>query len=115
MTLVYMCQHTTTRWCSRKKKSTLWAEIMRTAAHVINKIPQQRLGFISPFEIQWDMKPTVSYFRVFGCVCYVFVSDNLGSKFDKKAISVYLLDLTIKEKGGSVVIQQVDNTVHQEM
>ena len=32
------------------------------------------------------MKPTVSYFRVFGYVCYVFVSDHLRSKFDKKAV-----------------------------
>ncbi|KAJ0104599.1 hypothetical protein Patl1_19397 [Pistacia atlantica] len=44
----------------------IWAEAMRTAAFVINKLPQQRLGFVSPFEKFWDMKPTVSYFRVLG-------------------------------------------------
>ena len=63
-----------------------WVEAMQTAAHVINKLPQPRLGFVSPFEIQWDMKPTISCFQVFGCVCYVFVPDHLRSKFDKKAV-----------------------------
>ena len=59
---------------------------MRTAAFVINRIPQSRLVFVSPFEKLWKMKPTVSYFRVFGCVCYVFVLNHLRSKFDKKVV-----------------------------
>ncbi|KAE8667231.1 tir-nbs resistance protein [Hibiscus syriacus] len=63
-----------------------WAEAMRTAAFVINILPQSRLGFVSPFEKLWNIKPTVSYFRVFGCVCYVFVPDHLRSKFDKKVV-----------------------------
>ncbi|KAE8681852.1 hypothetical protein F3Y22_tig00111303pilonHSYRG00095 [Hibiscus syriacus] len=63
-----------------------WAEAMRTATFVINRLPQPRLGFVSPFEKLWNIKPIVSYFRVFGCVCYVFVPDHLRSKFDKKAV-----------------------------
>lgn len=51
------------------------AEAMRTATFVINRLPQQRLCFLSPFEKLWNTKPTISYFRVFGCVCYVFVPD----------------------------------------
>ena len=62
-----------------------WAESMRTAAHIINKLPQPKMGFMSPFEKLWSMKPTLSHFKVFGCVCYVFVPDHLRSKFDKKA------------------------------
>jgi transposase InsO family protein len=65
--------------------SRFWAECMKTAAHVINRLPQAKLGFVSPFEKLWTRPPTVSYFRVFGCVCYVFVPDHLRSKFDKKA------------------------------
>ncbi|RVW47434.1 Retrovirus-related Pol polyprotein from transposon TNT 1-94 [Vitis vinifera] len=41
-----------------------WAEAMKTAAFVINRLPQQRLNFLSPFEKLWNIKPTVSYFRV---------------------------------------------------
>ncbi|KAL6334508.1 hypothetical protein AAG906_016061 [Vitis piasezkii] len=63
-----------------------WAEAMKTAAFVINRLPQQRLNFSSPFEKLWNIKPTISYFRVFGCVCYVFVPNHLRSKMDKKVV-----------------------------
>ena len=77
--------------CQRMLHATIvpkrfWAEVIRTAALLINKLPQPRLEFVSPFKKLWNMKPTISYFRVFGCVCYVFVPDHLRSKFDKKAI-----------------------------
>lgn len=77
----------------------LWAEAMRTAAHVINKLPQPRLGFNSPFETLWEMKPTVSYFRVFGCVSYVFVPSHLHSKFDKKAVRCIFVGYDNQRKG----------------
>lgn len=50
------------------------------------QVPLKRLGSISLFEKLWSVKPTVSHFKVFGCVCYVFVADHLRRKFDKKAI-----------------------------
>lgn len=30
-----------------------WAECMTTAAHIINRLPQENLGFISPYEKLW--------------------------------------------------------------
>ncbi|KAI4353893.1 hypothetical protein L6164_002814 [Bauhinia variegata] len=76
-----------------------WAEAMRTAAFVINRLPQPRLEFVSPFEKLWNKEPTVSYFRVFGCVCYVFVPDHLRSKFDKKAIRCMFVGYDNHRKG----------------
>ncbi|KAJ4715914.1 Retrovirus-related Pol polyprotein from transposon TNT 1-94 [Melia azedarach] len=72
---------------------------MRTAAHVINRLPQARLRFTSPFEKLWKVKPTVSHFRVFGCICYVFVPDHLRSKFDKKAIRCIFVGYDSQRKG----------------
>lgn len=62
------------------------AEYMRTTVYMTNKLSQSKLRFTSPFEKLWKIKPTVSRFHVFGCICYVFVPDHLRSKFDKKAI-----------------------------
>ncbi|KAE8720906.1 tir-nbs resistance protein [Hibiscus syriacus] len=76
-----------------------WAEAMRTAAFVINRLPQPRLGFVSPFEKLWNIKPTVSNFRVFGCVCYVFVPDHLRSKFDKKNVRCIFVGYESQRKG----------------
>lgn len=75
-----------------------WAEAMKTTAFVINRLPQQRLNFSSPFEKLWNIKPTVSYFRVFGCVCYVFVPNHLRSKMDKKDVRCVLVGYDSQRK-----------------
>ena len=72
---------------------------MKTTAHVINRLPQARLEFISPFQKLWNTKPTVSHFRVFGCVCYVFVPNHLCSKFDKKAVRCIFVGYDSQRKG----------------
>ena len=63
-----------------------WAECMRTTAYIINRLPHQKLGFKSPHELLWKVKPVVSHLKVFDYVCYMFVPDHLRSKFEKKAI-----------------------------
>ncbi|KAH7866468.1 hypothetical protein Vadar_020790 [Vaccinium darrowii] len=61
-------------------------------------LPQAKLGFVSPYEKLWSTPPTVSHFRVFGCVCYVFVPDHLRSKFDKKAIRCIFVGYSSERK-----------------
>ena len=84
---------------SKNVPGRFWAEGMKTAAHVINRLPQAKLGFISPFEKLWSCRPIVSHFRVFGCVCYVFVPSHLRSKFDKKAIRCIFIGYDNQRKG----------------
>nr|CAD1838168.1 unnamed protein product [Ananas comosus var. bracteatus] len=42
---------------------------------------------------------TVSHFRVFGCVCYVFVPDHLRSKINKKATRCIFVGYDSERKG----------------
>ena len=72
---------------------------MKTTAHIINRLPQPKMGFMSPFEKLWTMKPIVSHFKVFGYVCYVFVPDHLHSKFDKKVIRCIFVGYDENRKG----------------
>lgn len=59
---------------------------MKMTAHVINRLLQLKLGLISPYKKLWNIKSTVSHFRVFGCVCYVFMQGHFLSKFDQNVI-----------------------------
>lgn len=79
--------------------SQFWAECMKTTIYIINRLPQPKLGFVSPFEKLWKINPTVKHFRVFGCVCYLFVPDQLRSKFDKKALRCIFLGYDSERKG----------------
>ena len=45
------------------------------------------------------MIPIVSHFRVFGCVCYVFVLDHLCIKFDKKVVRCIFVGYDEQRKG----------------
>lgn len=76
-----------------------WAEAMNTAGYVINRIPSQNINYVSPYKKLTDIKPNVSYFRVFGCICYVFVPNHLRHKMDKKAIRCVFVGYDSQRKG----------------
>jgi len=63
----------------------LWAEAENTACYISNRIYICKTFSKTSFEIYYLKKPNVSYFRVFGCKCFVLnTKDNLR-KFDAKA------------------------------
>ncbi|KAL8132396.1 hypothetical protein AgCh_008045 [Apium graveolens] len=101
-----------------------WAEAMKTAAFVINVLPQQRLKFLSPYEKLLEKKKDVSYFRVFGCVCYVFVPDHLrifdeASSWWSSGHDVQLDYNSCKEVSGSLSVplsfRESENVTHTEI
>nr|GMC49313.1 Retrovirus-related Pol polyprotein from transposon TNT 1-94 [Ipomoea batatas] len=46
-----------------------------------------------------NVKPAVSYLRVFGCACYVFVPDHMRSKMEKKAVKCIFVGYDNQRKG----------------
>lgn len=76
-----------------------WAEAMQTAAYVINRIPQQKMNYVSPYEKLLKIKPNVSHFRVFGCVCFVFIPSSQRHKLEKKANRCIFVGYDNERKG----------------
>jgi hypothetical protein len=76
-----------------------WAECMRMAVHIINRLPQEKMGYVSPFQKVWKMKLTIRHFRIFGCVCYAFVPNHLRTKFDKKVVRCIFIGYDDERKG----------------
>ncbi|GKV52289.1 hypothetical protein SLEP1_g58877 [Rubroshorea leprosula] len=70
----------------------LWAEGMKCAAYVINRVPLSPINMKSPYELMFDEKPNVRHFRIFGSICYVHVPDSQRNKFDAKARKDVVLD-----------------------
>ena len=77
----------------------LWMEAVACATHVLNRCPTKVLKTITPFEVWHDRKPSVDYMRVFGCLAYAHVPQQLRGKLDDKAIKCIFVGYSARSKG----------------
>ena len=46
-----------------------WAEAVHTAVHILNRCPTKALNDKTPIEAWSGIEPSVSHFKIFGCIC----------------------------------------------
>ena len=66
--------------------------------HVLNRSPTVAVKDITPEEAWSGVKPNVDYFRVFGCIGHVHVSDDKRKKLDDKSFQCVLLGMSEESK-----------------
>jgi hypothetical protein len=49
-----------------------WAEAINMVCHAINRFYLHQLLEKTPYELLVGRKPNISYFRVFGCKCFIY-------------------------------------------
>ena len=67
-------------------------ELLRTAAYILNRTPTEALGWKTPYEIVWGVKPKVHHLRPIGCRAYVrtlFI--RRGDKLESRALIGHLV------------------------
>lgn len=70
----------------------LWAEIINTAAYIINRTGISSIEGKSPYELWIGKKPDINNLRIIGCTCYVHIPKPYHrSKMSKKAIKGILI------------------------
>ncbi|KAK8957495.1 hypothetical protein KSP39_PZI000003 [Platanthera zijinensis] len=63
-----------------------WAEAVNTACHVQNRALINKNHDKTPYELLKGRKPNISYFRIFGCKCFVLNNSKYHStKFSEKS------------------------------
>jgi hypothetical protein len=67
-----------------------WADVISTACYISNRIFLHSILHLTPFELCFGRKPSVSHFRPFGCKCFVLKHDNLY-KFESRSFDGILL------------------------
>ncbi|MCO5585986.1 hypothetical protein L7F22_039923 [Adiantum nelumboides] len=88
--------------CMLKAKSLphkLWMEAIACASHVLNRCPTCALKTITPYEAWYDIKPSVNYLCVFGCLVYDHIPQQLRGKLDDKAIKCTFVGYSSGSKG----------------
>jgi hypothetical protein len=70
-----------------------WADAFSTACYISNRIFLRSILHLTPFELRFGRKPSVSHFRPFGCKCFVLKCGNLD-KFEPRSFDSILLRYT---------------------
>jgi hypothetical protein len=70
-----------------------WADAISTACYISNRIFLRSILHLTPFELHFGRKPSVSQFSPFGCKCFVLKHENLD-KFESRSFDGILLGYT---------------------
>ena len=68
-----------------------WAEAINTACHASNRVYLHRFLKKTPYELLIGRKPNISYFRIFGCKCYIYKKRKHLGKLEVDVMLVFLL------------------------
>jgi hypothetical protein len=71
----------------------IWADAISTACYISNRIFLCSIMHLTPFELRFGRKSSVSHLRPFGCMCFVLKRDNLD-KFESRSSDGILLGYT---------------------
>jgi hypothetical protein len=74
-----------------KTPDSFWAEAINTACHAANRLYLHKYLNKTPYEIITGKKPSVHYFRVFGCKCFILNKKPKASKFASKVDEGFLI------------------------
>ena len=78
---------------------SLWAEAVSCAIYVLNRCPTRCNFGKTPQEVWTGMKSDISHFKVFGCLAYAHVPDQLRKKLDDKAEKCIFIGYSHETKG----------------
>jgi len=62
-----------------------WPEVVKWSVHIFNRCPIVVVQNKTLEEAWSVVKPTIDYFRVFGCIAHAYIPDQTRSKLDDKS------------------------------
>lgn len=75
-----------------------WPEAVNWSIFVLNRCPTISVKDMTPEEAWSGLKPSVHFFKIFGCVAHVHVPDVQRKKLDSKSIKCVLLGVSDESK-----------------
>jgi hypothetical protein len=87
-----------------------WTDAISTACYISNCIFLCSILHLSPFELHFDRKPSVSHLRPFRCKCFVLKCDNLD-KFESHSSDGILLGYTLHDRSYRVFNLETNTVV----
>jgi hypothetical protein len=85
-----------------KTSDSFWAEAINAAGHAANRLYLHKYLNKTPYEIITGKKPSVHYFRVFWCKCFILNEKPKASKSASKVDEGFLIGYGTNEDAYSV-------------
>jgi transposase InsO family protein len=76
-----------------------WPEVVNWCVLVLNRSPTLAVKDLTPEEAWSCVKPSVEYFRVFGCIGHVHIPNVKRTKLDSRSSKCVLFGVSEKTKG----------------
>ena len=83
---------------ARKVPKVFWPEATNWCVHVLNRSPTVAVEDCTPEEKWSGRKPSVNYFRVFGCIAHVHVPKEKRLKLDDRSLKCVLFGVSEESK-----------------
>jgi len=96
-------------------KEYFWAEAINTSCYILNRVSIRKVLNKTPYELWKNIKPSISYFHIFGCYCYILNNKEKLGKFDPKSDKAIFLGYSTTSKGYRVYnlkTQTVEISMH---
>ncbi|MCI05982.1 retrovirus-related pol polyprotein from transposon tnt 1-94, partial [Trifolium medium] len=87
-----------------------WPEAILWAVYVLNRSPTSSVQNMTPEEAWSGMKPSVHFFKIFGCLAHVHVKDVNRKKLDSRSKSCVLLGVSEESKAYKLY-DPIDNRI----
>jgi hypothetical protein len=87
-----------------------WADAISTACYISNQIFLRSIMHLTPFELHFGCKPSVSHFRHFSCKCFVLKCENLD-KSESRSSNGILLGYTPHDRSYRVFNLEINTVV----
>ncbi|KAI4357505.1 hypothetical protein L6164_001448 [Bauhinia variegata] len=69
---------------SKQLPKEFWAEAVVCAVYILNRCPTKSLNDKTPEEAWSGRRPSIRHLRVFGCIAFAYIPDQLRKKLDDK-------------------------------
>jgi hypothetical protein len=76
-----------------KTAKHFWADAISTACYISNQIFQRSILNLTPFDLCFGRKPSISHLRLIACKCFILKHGNLD-KFESRSSDGILLGYT---------------------